>query len=591
MNESEISLNPEKINYKHSIKLIYKFGLKYKNKFLKAFFLFLITNIIRILSPLIIKQIIDVSIKNRDLSYFFELMLIYFFLNFIFFILSYQSLVILIKNGQLLISELKNSVYKKILGIDIDYFSKNNPGKLAARIQSDTSSLYEVFTEMSISIFVDIFVFIAIFLIMAYNNFKITLILFPVVLFMFALTYFYIVKTQKYFIDVRRKIADLSAFLSENIGFINLIKIFGVKDVIEEKHNDVNYKKFEKVFFIEMIASIFFISITLLDPLSKTIIFGYGGIKVLNNEVTIGLLVMFILYIGQLFEPIFRFSEYLSIIQKSFASAQRINSILNEKNKIITGDKYIEEFNNEIVFDDVWMKYDSSNWILKGVSFKLKKGKNIAIVGRTGEGKTTLVNVLLRFYDYQKGSIKIDGIELKDISFNSLRRIIGMVWQDVYLFPGSIMDNLKMMDDDIDDEKVFYSIKTLGLGEYYRKININKTVKEKGANLSAGEKQIVSITRAMVLNQNIIIFDEATSNIDPYTEKIITDSIKKLMKHKTIIIIAHRLSTIENSDNIVFLHNGEIVEFGTHNELMKKKNYYYNFYNYLLPAAGRGDNL
>ena len=591
MNESEISLNPEKINYKHSIKLIYKFGLKYKNKFLKAFFLFLITNIIRILSPLIIKQIIDVSIKNKDLSYFFELMLIYFFLNFIFFILSYQSLVILIKNGQLLISELKNSVYKKILGIDIDYFSKNNPGKLAARIQSDTSSLYEVFTEMSISIFVDIFVFIAIFLIMAYNNFKITLILFPVVLFMFALTYFYIVKTQKYFIDVRRKIADLSAFLSENIGFINLIKIFGVKDVIEEKHNDVNYKKFEKVFFIEMIASIFFISITLLDPLSKTIIFGYGGIKVLNNEVTIGLLVMFILYIGQLFEPIFRFSEYLSIIQKSFASAQRINSILNEKNKIITGDKYIEEFNNEIVFDDVWMKYDSSNWILKGVSFKLKKGKNIAIVGRTGEGKTTLVNVLLRFYDYQKGSIKIDGIELKDISFNSLRRIIGMVWQDVYLFPGSVMDNLKMMDDDIDDEKVFYSIKTLGLGEYYRKININKTVKEKGANLSVGEKQIISITRAMVLNQNIIIFDEATSNIDPYTEKIITDSIKKLMKHKTIIIIAHRLSTIENSDNIVFLHNGEIVEFGTHNELMEKKNYYYNFYNYLLPAAGRGDNL
>ena len=591
MNESEISLNPEKINYKHSIKLIYKFGLKYKNKFLKAFFLFLITNIIRILSPLIIKQIIDVSIKNKDLSYFFELMLIYFFLNFIFFILSYQSLVILIKNGQLLISELKNSVYKKILGIDIDYFSKNNPGKLAARIQSDTSSLYEVFTEMSISIFVDIFVFIAIFLIMAYNNFKITLILFPVVLFMFALTYFYIVKTQKYFIDVRRKIADLTAFLSENIGFINLIKIFGVKDVIEEKHNDVNYKKFEKVFFIEMIASIFFITITLLDPLSKTIIFGYGGIKVLNNEVTIGLLVMFILYIGQLFEPIFRFSEYLSIIQKSFASAQRINSILNEKNKIITGDKYIEEFNNEIVFDDVWMKYDSSDWILKGISFKLKKGKNIAIVGRTGEGKTTLVNVLLRFYDYQKGSIKIDGIELKDISFNSLRRIIGMVWQDVYLFPGSVMDNLKMMDDDIDDEKVFYSIKTLGLGEYYRKININKTVKEKGANLSAGEKQIVSITRAMVLNQNIIIFDEATSNIDPYTEKIITDSIKKLMKHKTIIIIAHRLSTIENSDNIVFLHNGKIVEFGTHNELMEKKNYYYNFYNYLLPAAGRGDNL
>jgi ABC-type multidrug transport system fused ATPase/permease subunit len=492
--------------------------------------------------------------------------------------LSYYALVNLIKIGQRIIYELKNDLYLKVIKLPIDYFVKNNPGKISARIQSDTSSVYELFTEISITIVMDIFIFIGVFVIMMYNSLTLSLLLIPVVLFMFVIAYFYVTKTQKFFIDVRRKIADLTSFLSENIGFINLIKIFKIKDTLEEKHEFLNYRKFKSVFFVEMIASIFFISITLLDPLSKTIIFGYGGIKVLNNELTIGVLVMFVLYIGQLFEPIFRFSEYLSVVQKSFASLNRINNLLNEKTEVYLGKTYVDEFKNSIVFDDVWMKYETSDWVLKGVSFELKKGKTLSIVGRTGSGKSTIVNLLLRFYDYQKGRILIDGVDIKDISISSIRKLIGMVLQDVYLFPGTVMDNLKMMDDEIEDERVYNAIEVLELSEFYKKIGMKKIIKEKGSNISSGEKQIISITRAMVLNQPIIILDEATSNIDPYTERILSSSIKRLMAHKTMIIIAHRLSTVENSDYIAFLNDGRIVEFGTHKELIEKKGYYYNFY-------------
>jgi ATP-binding cassette subfamily B multidrug efflux pump len=578
MEEEILNIPSEKINYSHSFKLFYKFVKRYLKDLIRIFFLFLISNIIRLISPVLIKTLIDKSIANRDMSYFLYIMFFYFFLNLSFFILSYYALVNLIKIGQRIIYELKNDLYLKVIKLPIDYFVKNNPGKISARIQSDTSSIYELFTEISITIVMDIFIFIGVFGVMMYNSLTLSLLLIPVVLFMFVIAYFYVTKTQKFFIDVRRKIADLTSFLSENIGFINLIKIFKIKDTLEEKHEFLNYRKFKSVFFVEMIASIFFISIMLLDPLSKTIIFGYGGIKVLNNELTIGVLVMFVLYIGQLFEPIFRFSEYLSVVQKSFASLNRINNLLNEKTEVYLGRTYVDEFKNSIVFDDVWMKYETSDWVLKGVSFELKKGKTISIVGRTGSGKSTIVNLLLRFYDYQKGRILIDGVDIKDISISSIRKLIGMVLQDVYLFPGTVMDNLKMMDDEIEDERVYNAIEILELSEFYKKIGMKKIIKEKGSNISSGEKQIISITRAMVLNQPIIILDEATSNIDPYTERILSSSIKRLMEHKTMIIIAHRLSTVENSDYIAFLNDGRIVEFGTHNELIEKKGYYYNFY-------------
>ncbi|HOL63033.1 MAG TPA: ABC transporter ATP-binding protein [Elusimicrobiales bacterium] len=568
----------EKINYSKGVKVLYSFARKYKKNFLKAIILFIITTIIRLSGPLFIKQIIDVAIKNKDIKYLFIMTFGYLGINIVYFTLNYSSLILLIKNGQNLIYDLKNKIYSHILSLDIDYFSYNNPGKLAARVQSDTTSVYDIFTEISITIFVDIIIFITVFSIMAYHNLELTLLLIPVIISIVILITIFIKKSQKLFIDVRKKIAELTSFLSENLNFMSSIRVFSIEDKINEKLELANREKFLKTVAAEYMAILFFLTIMLFDPISKSVIFSYGGVKVLNSYMTIGTVVMFVLYVGQLFEPLFRFSEYVSTLQKSFAAVERVNQILSLKTNLIDGKKYLDKFDSEIRFSDVWMKYPSSDWILKGISFSLPKGKTIAIVGRTGGGKTTIANLIFRFYDYQKGKIMIDGTDIKEINIKSLRKKIGLVQQDMYLFPASLKDNLRLMDLSIDEDKINYAIKTLELEEFYKKHKLDFFIMEKGANLSVGEKQIISITRTLVLDQEIIILDEATSNVDPYTERIITNAVKNVMKHKTMIVIAHRLSTIEKADFIAFLNEGKIVEFGNHKELMELKGYYYNFY-------------
>lgn len=568
----------EKINYSKGIKVLYSFAKKYKKNFLKAIILFIITTVIRLSGPLFIKQIIDVAIKNKDINYLFIMTFGYLGINIVYFTLNYSSLILLIKNGQNLIYDLKNKIYSHILALDIDYFSYNNPGKLAARVQSDTTSVYDIFTEISITIFVDIIIFITVFSIMAYHNLELTLLLIPVIISIIILITIFIKKSQKLFIEVRKKIAELTSFLSENLNFMSSIRVFSIEDKINEKIEFANREKFIKTVSAEYMAILFFLTIMLFDPISKSVIFSYGGVKVLNSYMTIGTVVMFVLYVGQLFEPLFRFSEYVSTLQKSFAAVERVNQILSLKTNLIDGKKYLDKFNDEIRFSDVWMKYPSSDWILKGISFSLPKGKTVAIVGRTGGGKTTIANLIFRFYDYQKGKITIDGTDIKEINIKSLRKKIGLVQQDMYLFPASLKDNLRLMDLSIDEDKINYAIKTLELEDFYKKHKLDFFIMEKGANLSVGEKQIISITRTLVLDQEIIILDEATSNVDPYTERIITNAVKNVMKHKTMIVIAHRLSTIEKADFIAFLNEGKIVEFGSHKELMELKGYYYNFY-------------
>ncbi|MGC8728638.1 MAG: ABC transporter transmembrane domain-containing protein, partial [Elusimicrobiales bacterium] len=361
----------EKINYSKGIKVLYSFARKYKKNFLKAIILFIITTVIRLSGPLFIKQIIDVAIKNKDIKYLFIMTFGYLGINIVYFTLNYSSLILLIKNGQNLIYDLKNKIYSHILSLDIDYFSYNNPGKLAARVQSDSTSVYDIFTEISITIFVDIIIFITVFSIMAYHNLELTLLLIPVIISIIILITIFIKKSQKLFIDVRKKIAELTSFLSENLNFMSSIRVFSIEDKINEKLELANREKFLKTVAAEYMAILFFLTIMLFDPISKSVIFSYGGVKVLNSYMTIGTVVMFVLYVGQLFEPLFRFSEYVSTLQKSFAAVERVNQILSVKTNLIDGKKYLDKFDNEIRFSDVWMKYPSSDWILKGISFSL----------------------------------------------------------------------------------------------------------------------------------------------------------------------------------------------------------------------------
>lgn len=568
----------EKINYRRAFKFLFPFIKSRKDKFIKLILIFSFASILRLLIPVVIKRIIDNAILSGNKKYLIFAGCVYLILNIVYFLMSYFGLFYLIKTSQHLIYEIKNKLYKHIAGLDIDYFVKNNPGRIGARIQNDTNAVYDLFSEFALSIFVDIGVFVAIFFIMAYHSFTLTLILFPTVISIFFVVYFFVKKSQSVFLEVRRKIANLTSHISEFINLLGIIKLHRSENFVLERFDKSNFDKFLKTVSAEYIAILFFLIILLFDPISKSAIFGYGGLSVLENKLTIGTLVMFMLYISQLFEPLFRFTEYVSIFQKSFASVERINQIFLIQPSIQKSGHIIEGVES-IVFDDVWMQYPNTNeWVLKGLSFNLKKGNSLAIVGRTGEGKTTITNLILRFYEYQKGSILINGKDIRTIDIMSIRRHIGLVQQDMYLFPSSLRDNIRLMDTRITDQKIISVIKTLGIEDFLRKYPLDFMILEKGANISTGEKQIISLIRALVLEQEVIILDEATSNVDPYTEQLITSAIKKIMKQKTMIIIAHRLSTVENADYIGFLKDGRFVEFGNHNYLMSLKGNYYNYW-------------
>ncbi|GAB4033066.1 MAG: ABC transporter ATP-binding protein [Elusimicrobiota bacterium] len=571
----------EKIDYKSALKLVYNLSVPYRKSLGVAFLYLLLSTGTSLLIPILAKYAIDEAIKTKNFKYLIIIMSAYLANSLLFLSLNYISSMRLIKTGQDLILGLKKKLYEHLLSLDTDYYSRTPVGKIMARVQSDSSALYELFTQTVVSIFKDILMFMAIFAIMFYYNAELAKILLPVVIFIVVIVKIFIDKSSSVFVSVRKLISEISGFLSERLNSVATIQSFNKAAQEEDSLNNLNRKKFDMALKAEFYSIIFFMTLIMFDPISKALIFGYGGSRVLSGSLSVGALVMFVLYVGQLFEPIFMFSEHISIIQKSFSAGHRINSLLALRPKIINSENpvYLDSFKKGIRFEKVFMKYEqASDWIIKDLTFEIPKGKTIAVVGKTGGGKTTLTNLLLRFNDYQKGEIYIDGIELKKVNIKSIRKLIGLVQQDIYLFPGTVAENLKLMDKSVDESRLEYAVKTLELEYFYRKHPLNKKITEKGNNLSQGEKQIIALTRSMVLDQEILCLDEATSNIDPYTERMLTRAIKNVMKHKTMMIIAHRLSTIESADTIIFLNNGEIAELGSHDELLAKKGHYFRYY-------------
>ena len=571
----------EKINYKITFRMIYGLILPEKRGFMTAFAWLLLSTAMNLLSPIIAKYIIDTAIPSKSI----RLLVIVtggLFLNSLLFMgFNYLLQMRLIKTGQQIITDLKKRMLSHMLALDLPFYAEYPVGRLTARVQADTSSLYELFTETTVTIFRDILMFFVTFGVMFYFSPRLTLILSSVFPFVFAVSFIFLRKSSTLFVTVRKLASEISGFLTEHINAIALLQAFNREKITADKLDAINKRKFDAELRGEYMMVIFFLSIILLSPVSIAIILGVGGGWAIDHTISIGTLVMFILYIDKLFEPVFRLSEHISIIQRSFAAGHRIHRILERRPAIvdIPAPRYIHSIREGIEFRNVWMRYaDDAPWALKDISFKLPKGRSLAIVGETGGGKTTVTNLLFKFYTPQKGKILIDGVDLADIGLNSLRTAIGLVHQDIYLFPGTIMQNLKLMDDSIPDSMVHDAIKTVGLEVFFDRHGLNKHIVEKGVNLSAGEKQIISLARAMVLNQEVLVLDEATSHIDPHTERLINTAMQRLLTHKTMIVIAHRLSTIRTADNILLVSEGEIKESGTHSQLLAAGGIYSKYY-------------
>ena len=484
--------------------------------------------------------------------------------------------------GQKIIYDLRVKLFGHIQKLALRYFDKTPIGRLVTRVTNDVESLNELFSSGIVMIFSDVFIIIWILVFMFFMSWQLTLVSLSVLPILFYATFLFRKKVRESYRDVRFQLARLNSYMQEHVSGMNIIQIFSKEKDEGDKFAEINagHRKanIDSIFYY----AIFYPIVEILSSFAIALIIWYGGGNVVQSSMTIGVLFAFIQYTEMFFRPIRDLSEKYNIMQTAMASSERIFKLLDNETFIIDPDtpKTFQKFEGNVEFKDVWFAYNAEDYILKDISFKVNAGETVAIVGATGAGKSSIINLLNRFYDVNKGEILVDGVNLNAITKEDLRKHISIVLQDIYLFSGTIKSNINLGDGSISDEKIIQAAKTVGAHDFITQLpnQYNENVKEKGATLSVGQKQLISFARALSFDPQILILDEATSSIDTESEILIQNAIQELLKGRTSIVIAHRLSTIQNSDKIIVLHKGEIKESGTHQELLNKRGIYFKLY-------------
>jgi ATP-binding cassette, subfamily B, multidrug efflux pump len=473
--------------------------------------------------------------------------------------------------GQTIIKDLRVKVFQKITSLRLTYFDTTPIGTSTTRTINDLETINSVFSEGLIAIVADMLTLILVFTFMFITSWKLTLVCMVVAPFLMLSSYFFKEAVKKSFQSVRSSVANMNAFLQERISGMRIVQIFNVEKEELQKFQTINQKLTQANVDGVFAYAVFFPVVEILSAAALGLMVWYGAGGVIDGHITLGVLVAFPLYISMLFRPIRTLADKFNTLQMGLVAAERVFSILDdttnvEKNGNFTSSK----LNGQIAFQNVEFSYDGENKILKNVSFDVNAGATLAIVGSTGSGKTTIISILNRFYEIQSGSIKIDGTDIREYDLATLRGRIAVVLQDVFLFSGTVLENITLRDPNISREQVIEAAKLIGAHEFIEKLpdGYDYKVMERGATLSMGQRQLISFVRALVFNPDILILDEATSSIDPETERVIQFAIEKLIAKRTSIIIAHRLSTIRHATNIMVLDRGEVKEFGSHEQLL-----------------------
>lgn len=477
--------------------------------------------------------------------------------------------------GQNSLYSLRNAVFKKIQTLNVQFFDKNPIGKLITRTTSDIEALSELLSDGVVAIIGDLFRIIFILYFMFSMNWELTLVTLTVLPILFYATFWFKAKVRVTFLEVRDKIAQLNSFVQEHINGMDVVQLFN-----REEKQRANFEKINAGHRDAYIETIFYFAIfwpivEVTASLAMALIVWYGGARALMDGVTFGVLVAFIQYARQFFRPIQGLSEKFNTLQSALASSERIFNVLDTETEVVETEdpQQIKNPQGEIEFQNVWFRYnDEEDYVLKDVSFTAKSGEDIAIVGATGAGKTTIINLLLRYYDIEKGSIKIDGVDIRNLSLKDLRSHFGLVLQDNALFSGSIMDNITLGHPDITRKEVIDAAHEVEAHRFIEKLpeTYDYVLQERGASLSMGQRQLICFVRALVYNPEILILDEATSSVDSETEALVTEASRVMMEGRTSIVVAHRLSTIQHADKILVMHKGVIRESGSHQELILK---------------------
>lgn len=479
--------------------------------------------------------------------------------------------------GQVIIRDIRVQLYQHLLKLRLKFFDNTPIGRLVTRNISDIETLADVFSEGLAAIIGDLLQLVTILAVMFYIDWKLTLVSLCTLPFMVISTYVFKEKIKVAFNDVRNAVSNLNSFLQEHITGMNIVQIFNREKREFKKFEEINNEHARAHIRSVLYYSIYFPVAEIIQAMGVGLVVWYGAVGVLGMELQIGVLISFIMYLQLFFRPIRMIADRFNTLQMGVVSSSRIFKLLDSKEHIDNEGSFApEKLKGHIELDKVWFSYVDENYVLKDISFEVKSGETVALVGATGAGKSSIINLISRFYEINKGSITIDGHNIKDFELGILRKHIGVVMQDVFLFSNTIYYNITLGNPDITREQVMYAADLVGAKRFIERLpgGLDYNVMERGATLSVGQRQLISFVRAMVYNPAIIILDEATSSVDTETEELIQDAIDKMMKGRTSIMIAHRLSTIQKADKIIVLNKGEIVETGTHEYLLDLGGYY-----------------
>jgi ATP-binding cassette, subfamily B, multidrug efflux pump len=555
----------------------------YKRHVALAFVAIVVAAAATLAQPYLIKVAIDRHIATRQLAGLGRLAALYLVILVGAFAADYIQTWTLQLTGQRIMFDLRMAIYSHLQRLDVRYYDRNPVGRLMTRVTSDVDVLNDLFTSGVVTIFGDVFTLVGIMGMMLVMNWQLALVAFSVLPLIVVVTQWFRRNVRDSYRVVRGLIARINAFLQENITGMTTVQLFRREalnfsrfDEIDRLHRDANI---ESIFYY----AVFYPAIEFVSSLASALIIWYGGGSVLHSTLTLGALVAFLQYSQRFFRPISDMSDKFNVLQSAMASSERIFKLLDEpvaiENPAAPRTRPAPAAGH-IVFDHVWFAYNDNDFVLKDISFEVKPGQRIGIVGATGSGKTTLINLLLRFYDVTQGRITIDGVDIRELDLDDLRGLFSLVLQDVHLFSGTIADNIRLGSASIDDERVRRAAEAVHAEAFIERLpgGYASAVAERGATLSVGQKQLLSFARALAFDPRVLILDEATSSVDTETELLIRDALHVLMKGRTTIAIAHRLSTIQDMDKILVVHRGQLRESGTHQELLAERGIYFKLF-------------
>jgi len=566
-------MKEQKQKLSYYIRLLYPYVKQDKGLLFFGLMAMLITSSLQLVDPLILAMIVDKSVPAGDMTQTFHYGLLFVGVVLVSGLLSYLQIVLLSRLGIKVITNFKGRVFRHLLKLPVDWFNRVSVGELIARVESDSERVKVLFSELSIRIIGNFLFFIGVFVVLFVRQWQVTIWILPAMATAIVGYYYLIRYLSKFYRLIREKYADITGRITDYVQGMPMIQALNQQKRVVEDLRLASYDKYKletRTSFTEYGSQSLFTFI--FQVAFIILVISLTAPRIIAGAVTLGTLIIFVQYLNRMIWPLMQISENVMQIQRSFVSLRRILDLteLGTEEELFRGTQ-LPVFEREIRFENVWFAYKEEEWILKDVSFSIPKGKKIALVGASGSGKTTTVSLLCGFYPVQKGAIRIDGVALSDLDFRAWRAKIGLILQDIFLFPGSILENVRVYNDLVPETKVKEAINIVQLDDLIssQAHGLHTELAERGQNVSQGEKQLISFARALAFDAELIVMDEATASIDPQTEARIQRSMDRVFESRTALIVAHRLTSVMDADEILFFSQGQIIHRGTHNELMQ----------------------